>query len=482
MVEIEKYIKIANEMGFILSNDAISFIRENINYLTQEKFKEILRHQDKILIRKADISRFLPEPKELNNEDYIIEENIHVLFDPGSILRGGKGDYEKLLRDRYSQLVQKIKRYVKIDDFINIADIMDKKYRSNEVILTGLLYRKRINQNRMLVEIEDLTGQVTAYLYKDNNPRLFEQLIKTPLDVVLGLKVFINSKGRAIITDIFPPKVKGRTKERKVRNEIYAVLISDLHIGSKYFDIELFDNLIDILRGHTDNNDLKKLIKRTKYVLIAGDIIDGVGVYKNQENDLEIFDVYQQYEEAYRILKKIPEKYKILIIPGNHDASRSSLPQPPIFKKFASKFYEDNQFLMLGNPVNVSLHDVNTLIYHGDFIQDILSSTPGISQEDINLAVKLLLDYSHLAPQIGLSTKIAPESRDYLVIKDGLSLFHFGHTHKFNISKIYGILCVNSGTFQRQTRYQKMMKIEPDLGKVALVELNSLTPYMVKIT
>ncbi len=484
-VEEKELIKIANELGYILSSEALSMLSRYSKSLSIDDFKSFLLRQDKILIRASDLEPLLSSMTTTDEEDIEIEERIHVIYDPGSISKGGSGkkDYESLLRDRYSQLVQKIRRVIKINDFVRISDIMSKKYRNNEVLLTGLLYRKRILPNRIIVEIEDVTGSIVAYLYKDNNPRLYEQLVRTPLDVVIGIKAFVNSKGRAIISDIFTPKVRGRHKERKGGwKDIYALLISDLHVGSKYFDEDLFNSFIDLLRGSADNEELKKRMKRVKYVVIAGDLVDGVGVYKNQEQDLEIFDIYEQYNKAYKLLKKIPSKIKIIVIPGNHDASRSSLPQPPIFKKFASKFYDDNQFMLLGNPVNISLHDVNMLIYHGDFVQDVLSSIPGMTQDNIGAAVKVLLDYSHLAPQIGLSTKIAPEPKDHLVIRDGISLLHFGHTHRFDISKIYGVLCVNSGTFQQQTRYQKMMKIEPDLGKIALIELYSLQPFMIRIS
>ena len=75
---------------------------------------------------------------------------------------------------------------------------------------------------------------------------------------------------------------------------------------------------------------MKEIAGRVKYVLIAGDIVDGVGVYPNQAQELCIRDVHKQYNFAAKYLEKIPEYIEIVISPGNHDASRKALPQPAI--------------------------------------------------------------------------------------------------------------------------------------------------------
>ena len=75
---------------------------------------------------------------------------------------------------------------------------------------------------------------------------------------------------------------------------------------------------------------MREIAGKVKYLLIAGDIVDGVGVYPGQAKELSIRDVHKQYNFAAKYLEKIPNYIEIVISPGNHDASRKALPQPAI--------------------------------------------------------------------------------------------------------------------------------------------------------
>ncbi len=482
-MSIEKLIKLANEYGFILSSSAMRFLEENVDRIEVNRFIEFLKSHDRIIVEKDDIEKLVNSETGLESlMPGTIQEEIEILFDPGRFVNPGSGreSYVDMLRDRYKKLSTKIKRNASGMKPIKLSEVSSRLMRNNEVFVVAFIFRKKIFEDRILLEIEDESGTSTAFVYKRYDPRVYEILIKAPLDIVVGLKIFVTKKGNLIVKDVIPPKVKSRFDER-LGEPIYTLFISDLHVGSKKFNYDVFDRFIEIIRGIDVGEQVKNIIRRLKYIIIAGDLVDGIGVYQGQESEVNILNIEDQYKEAYNLLKKVPNHIKVLIIPGNHDASRSALPQPPIFKNIAKKFYEDNQFIMLGNPVNVSLHGVNILIYHGDFIQDILTTVPGLQNGDIGSATNILLTYSHLAPQLGLSTKIAPEPKDHLIINDGVHVLHFGHTHKFNISKHMGILTINSGTFQNQTKYQKIMKIEPDIGFLTFLNLINLEPQVVRI-
>jgi len=135
----------------------------------------------------------------------------------------------------------------------------------------------------------------------------------------------------------------------------------------------------------------------------------------------------------------------------------------------------------LGNPVNISLHGVNIYIYHGDFIQDLFTMIPRLSRENISKALSILLKVRHTAPTYGLNTLIAPEKEDLLIIPKEIDVFHTGHTHKLYIGKISGILTINSGTWQSQTKYQKIYGITPDPLKVPIVNLKNLETIILNL-
>ena len=64
----------------------------------------------------------------------------------------------------------------------------------------------------------------------------------------------------------------------------------------------------------------KDIAKKIKYIFIVGDLVDGCGIYPEQDKELLIKDVYQQYKECAELLKQIPKHIPLIICPGNHDA------------------------------------------------------------------------------------------------------------------------------------------------------------------
>jgi DNA polymerase II small subunit len=159
-------------------------------------------------------------------------------------------------------------------------------------------------------------------------------------------------------------------------------------------------------------------------VIIAGDLVDGIGVYPRQEDELTIPDIYEQYRFAAQFIEQIPEHMEVILIPGNHDGVRQALPQPAISKEYAEPVYEKRTITSLGNPCEVELHGVRFLLHHGRSLEDMLTSAPGMSFERPEKAMELQLRCRHLAPEYGNRTSIAPMPADHLVIDEAPDVFH----------------------------------------------------------
>jgi site-specific DNA-cytosine methylase len=101
-----------------------------------------------------------------------------------------------------------------------------------------------------------------------------------------------------------------------------VVFLSDVHIGSLTFLEDAFSRFIDWINCDYGNEEQRRVAEDVKYLIIGGDIVDGIGVYPNQDKELAIKDITQQYNEAARFLGNIRSDIKIIIAPGNHDASR----------------------------------------------------------------------------------------------------------------------------------------------------------------
>jgi DNA polymerase II small subunit len=247
-----------------------------------------------------------------------------------------------------------------------------------------------------------------------------------------------------------------------------------MHVGSAKFEREAFNRFILWLNGRYGDQRMMEIASRVKYVLIAGDIVDGIGIYPNQVRELAVRDVYGQYRLASRFIEQIPDYVEVVVIPGNHDAPRKALPQPPISSAFLEKLQESRKVHSLGNPSLLSLHSVEVLVYHGRSLDDITSTIPGMEPQHPEKAMKLLLQARHLAPVYGGKTPLSAENRDYLVIDRVPDIFHAGHIHALGISNYRAVLLVNSGGWQKQTDYMQRLGFTPDPDKVPVVNLQTM--------
>ena len=285
-----------------------------------------------------------------------------------------------------------------------------------------------------LIEFEDDTGQIPVLFSKDNAELISEaeKLVKDEVVGILATKMSGDNK-LAIANQIIHPDVP---RIPQIKMDFGIVFLSDVHIGSKTFLPEAFERFIMWINCEYGNEEQVEIAKNVKYLIIGGDIVDGIGVYPNQEQELEIKDIRQQYDKAASYLGQIRNDIKIIISPGNHDASRVAEPQPAVPEKYASALYELDNVEFISNPGYVSLDGVKVLIYHGRSFDDLAMSVKGFSHERNDILMEELLKKRHLAPIYGDRTPLASELEDYLVIEDVPDVFHTGHVH---INKFWNI-------------------------------------------
>jgi len=249
--------------------------------------------------------------------------------------------------------------------------------------------------------------------------------------------------------------------------DVQAALISDVHVGSQEFMADAWNRFADWL--HTEE------AARIEYLLIAGDMVEGVGVYPNQDEELDVIDIYEQYEAFSEHLKSVPGDLEIVMIPGNHDAVRLAEPQPG-FDDELRDIMSAHDARITSNPSMVTLEGVNVLMYHGVSLDEVIAELPAdkASYDEPHKAMYQLLKKRHVAPQFGGHTRLAPEELDYLVMEDVPDIFHTGHVHKLGWGKYHNVLAVNSGCWQAQTDFQKSVNIDPDAGYAPIVDLDTL--------
>ena len=381
-------------------------------------------------------------------------------------------DFLIYFRNRFSEMRNVIQEHSELDKLVSISKISGS---NQNISIIGLIYDKRITKNKNIIfEVEDLTGRMKI-LVNENKPELYKLAEEITLDSVIGFKGSGNKDILFANEIIFPDCVLAERKKSPFEEQ--ALFIGDLHYGSKLF---LEDNFLKFINYLNDlsNPDVNKI----KYLFIAGDIITGVGNYPNQEPDLKVVDLEEQFIGVAELLSRIRKDIKIIISPGNHDCIRLMEPQPIFDEKFAWPLYELDNVLITKNPstVNIGARDdfsgFNVLNYHGfSFFYYAKTLSHLIKQKAANkpeLIMQYLLKNRHLAPT-HTSTQYCPAEKDAHFIREIPDIFVSGHTHKSAVSYYNNILVVSTSCWEAMTPYMEKMGSLPDFCKVPMVNLKT---------
>jgi DNA polymerase II small subunit len=379
----------------------------------------------------------------------------------------GTGEYEdfvKVFRDRYEKLAGQLRGRVNHRP----TDSLKSSPGGGEAGLVGMVNDVRSTASgHWLIELEDTTGTFPCLVMKDKGiADLVNELL---LDEVIAVEGSLSDDGSIMFVDsLHFPEVPRTYKPTTADRHVQAALISDVHVGSQEFMIDAWHRFADWL--HTEEAE------HVEYLLIAGDMVEGVGVYPNQDEELDIIDIYEQYEAFAEYLKEVPGDMEILMIPGNHDAVRLAEPQPG-FDEELRDIMSAHDARIHGNPALVDVEGVQILMYHGVSLDEVIAELPEekASYDEPHKAMYQLLKKRHVAPQFGGMTRLAPEKEDYLVMEDVPDVFHTGHVHKLGWGKYRRVIAVNSGCWQAQTDFQKSVNIDPDAGFAPILDLDTLS-------
>ncbi len=397
-----------------------------------------------------------------------LESEVEIVSDSGSLLSPGVETFSFLFKSRYEKLVKILMERPEGRQLIKISKMGKEKGNAR---IAGLVSVKRPTKSGGVeFTLDDDTGNVSVLV---SSSEVKKALSEITLDQCIMVDVDA-SQGRLLAKNIFQPDTPSRVASTS-KKTVYAVFLSDLHVGSDKFMESAFNRFLEWLNGVTGRSEEdEEIIGRLKYLVIGGDIVDGVGVFPNQEYELAEQDVYKQYEMVAKKLKLVPRHLQMFVIPGNHDATRQALPQPMIPRKYAEGLYSLLNVRMLGDPCLFKLNGVSVLTYHGRSLDDVLATTPGLSYQRPEEAMKVLLRARHLAPIFGHRTPIAPEREDSLVIEQVPDIFHCGHVHAVGEDNYKSTLILNSGCWQAQTGYQANLGISPRPGIVPVVNLATI--------
>ena len=397
-----------------------------------------------------------------------VDANLEVLEDHSAEPVASVDGFIQYFRSRYRRIEGILRERMDVMNAVTIGRALEEPLRSKFKVI-GAVTRKRARGNRLFIELEDPEESITVMASDQETVRRGLALLEDQVICVDALKY---RKDLLIAKDFILPDVPSRNPRRS-EVPLCAAFLADLHIGSKLFLDDLFDRFIRWMNLEIGPPESRELAARVKYVVVAGDLVDGIGVYPDQLDELAITDIGRQYEVAAAILSKLPEYVEVIVIPGNHDAARKSLPQLPIPEEYAEALYQDERVHMLGNPIRVRFNGVEALICHGKALDDVLSQTPGMDFHSPVKGMELLLKARHLAPTYGSSTPLAPESEDRLVITSVPDVFQMGHIHVYGSKRYKGMTMIASSAWQGQTSFQKRVNLTPTPGIAPIFDLQT---------
>ncbi len=398
--------------------------------------------------------------------------------------KGGKITVQSFVdhyKIRYNFLRKILRTRQGLSDAVSINGLRNRR-RGDKVSTIGLVYSKSYTKNKHVVlEIEDITGKMKGIIMK-NKEELFDVSKDIVCDEVIGIKGSLGD-GLIFIDEVYFPEIPSEENIKKGPEEEYAAFISDVQIGSKKFLRKSFMKFIGWINGNQGTKEQRELALQIKYLFVVGDVVDGVGIYPGQEEDLEIKDIYKQYEECARLFSKIREDIQIIFSPGNHDAVRLAEPQPIFEKVLCEDLWNMKNVTLVTNPAIVNVgatigfEGFEVLMYHGfsfDFYVDYLDNIRNNGGYDIICELmKKLLQKRHISPTHNCNLSVIDPEEDHMIIDKVPDIFVTGHVHKAKIDQYGKTTLISSSCWQSKTEYEEKLGHTPEPGRVAIVNLKN---------
>jgi DNA polymerase II small subunit len=513
--EIERRIKTASR-PLIINKDLHRIIQRtktplNINWTEFERSRALMEKgkNGKVYETFLDIMEYNIDEEKKEKLDTILEEikkpedTIELTNGEGVehsviVLENYKEDAKKrdvqdfvaYFKARYNSLKEILQNRSDLQNVVSINRLIGKnKVPKAEII--GMIIEKRTTKNGCIsLTVEDPTAQITVIINK-NKHELLHLAKNLVTDEVIGIKGGLS--GQVIFAnEILTPDVPLTKEIKKASEEAYAVFISDIHIGSNLFLLKDFMRFVDWINCKSGSREQKEVAKKTRYMFIVGDIVDGVGIYPEQDKELAIKDIRKQYEKAAELLSLIRNDIKIVICPGNHDALRISEPQPALNEDMAADLLKMPNVIMVSNPSLINIHSskdfpgFDVLMYHGYSFDYYASNVDYIRMnggyDKPELIMRFLLQKRHLAPTHGSNLYIPDTKKDIMVITKVPDFFITGHIHRAAIASYNNITTVCASCWQSKTAFQEKVGHHPEPSRVPIVNLKTREIKMLKFS
>lgn len=392
-------------------------------------------------------------------------------------------DFTSFFISRYNFLEKLLRNRPELHHILSISRALAKSEKENVSVIGIVGDIAQSKAGNLLVTLEDLTGQIKLIISK-NKPDLFNEARDLVVDEVVGICGAPQDKIMFVDKIIWPDVPAASELKKKEEGEAeYAIFLSDLHVGSALFLREEFERFLQWINGQAGNDEQREMAQRVKYIFMAGDLVDGVGVYPAQEAELDLKDIMAQYAEFTRLVKKIPSSKQIIMGPGNHDVVHIAEPQPALYREYSPELFQLPNITLVSNPAMVNIARTETfsgfdiLMYHGYsfdyYVANVESIRNGGGYQRADLIMKFLLKRRHLAPAFKSTPYFPGHAEDPLLIKRIPDFFVTGHIHYSSVANYKGITMISCSCWQGKTTFQEKLGHKPEPARVPIVNLKT---------
>ncbi len=453
-------------------SDPLDFVRTALSSMEQQPL--VLTVNDLRPYSDVQVTRMVPEALEEIRQSAPApparsDGDVRILRDitGNSTCEGNIIDFARYFNDRFKKIK---KMLAQRRELVGCLPVSKATKFDREVKMVAMVNEVRVTKNgHRLIEVEDDEGRCPVLILKDS-PMAQESIVP---DEVIGIVGKTSTKGDLVVmNELIRPDLPLRKGMRPTDSWSSVAFLSDVHIGSNTFLHKPWERMIDWLR--TEGRD------EIQYLIVPGDVVDGIGIFPGQEDELEIDDIFAQYESLADHLKQVPDGIRIIVQPGNHDAVRPAEPQPT-FPKDLTKLF-DSAITFVGNPCYLEIEGRKILSYHGRSLDDWIGNVQGLNYNNPLQGMVEMLKRRHMAPIYGGKTPLAPEKEDFLVIDEVPDIFVSGHVHGAGISEYRGVKLICASTWQSQTAFQRMHNFNPIPAQMPITHLGTGDTRMVDFT
>ncbi len=187
-------------------------------------------------------TEFFPYARDIPSELNILDDSTGKLTSNGTL-----DEYVLYFQDRFKRIEKLLRQRMDVKAATSIIEALKSPPKTKLKIIC-MLTEKRDSKNNTILSVEDLNGSATI-LVSQKAPEEVKKKALTLLPDQVFCAAVVKTRGELLMAeDIIFPDVGKKTPQR-AQEPVYAVLTSDIHIGSTKFTKEAFKRFILWLNG-----------------------------------------------------------------------------------------------------------------------------------------------------------------------------------------------------------------------------------------